>query len=154
MKLIDLVCIHLDKWPDDECVAITQDDCGDHGVFYWRKTPTFNTESGEWVGRATNVCGLLPGENFFMTPKDDPDGTFSLCEDYETAIITREQFEEHKMKPDDIITPTAPTTCSLIDWRDRIIEIEKEQVRLQAEKRDLYSKISQSGFKLDLTAMK
>ncbi|MNE44125.1 hypothetical protein D3C80_1383370 [compost metagenome] len=42
---------------------------------------------------------------------------------------------------------------TIIDWRDRIIEIQKQQVRLQHELRTLHGHISKLGFKLDLGAM-
>lgn len=153
MKLIDLLHEHLKAWPDDDCVAITQDGYG--GVYYWQKTPVFDEGDDDWnnpVG-STMHASLLDGEDYFLLNESGDNREFTQCEDYKTAIITREQFEAHKMKPDDII-PTAQTTCTLIEMRDRIIEIEKQQLILQNEKRDLYSKISQSGFKLDLGAMK
>lgn len=148
MKLIDLLREHLPAWPNG-CIAITQDSTCENGVFYWRVVPYFNKSKGEWVNRNNGtLCGLVAGDDFSLAPKDDPDATFGLCEDYDTAIISRELYEA-KMKE-----PVQVKPIDVIAARDRIIEIEEMQVKLQNEKRELYSHISAMGFKLDLGAMK
>lgn len=142
MKLIDLLRENLPKWPAVDCVAIAQDSRG--GVFYWKKTPVFDEFADAWTHLDGVMEGLLDGDDYFLRTEEGDD--YPACEDYKTALITREMFEAKMNEPKPI--------DSVIAARDRIIEIEALQGKLQNEKRDLYQLISAQGFKLDLAAMK
>lgn len=146
MKLIDLLREHLTEWPHETCKAIAQDGRG--GVFYWRKTPEFDDNADSWTHRDGVVDALLVIDNYFL--RNGEGELFETCEDYYNTIITREMFEAPIMKE---LTATVPTG-DLIDWRNRIIEIQEQQHKLQLELRGLHGHISALGFKLDLSAMK
>lgn len=146
MKLIELLREHLNNWPMS-CRVIAQDKQG--GVFYWQKTPVFDGVNCVWTHPNGVVEALLDGEHYFLKSEDDVDG-FATCEDYSTAIITRTMYEAAMKEPQ---VPKVEQ-LDLIKARDRVIAIEKEQIALQNEKRDLYSAINEAGFKLDLSNFK
>lgn len=152
MKLLDYLRKVLPAYPDNGCVAVTQDHGGN--IYFWKTAPVYHSRLFEWIsakGQGHTCDDLVNGGDYYLADSDGEARENPICDDYNTAIITREQFETYNMKDD---TPTITATGSLIEWRDRIIEIENLQTKLQNEKRDLYSKISETGFKLDLTGMK
>lgn len=149
MKLIDLLREHLTEWPDDECIAIAQDGRG--GVFYWQKMPEFEDNTDTWSHRDGVVEALLDGDNYFPQTEYGDALDLKTCEDYHTAIITRELFEANMKE-----TTTTPVVhaCDLIKWRDRIIEINRLIGDLSIERNLMFININKAGFKLDLDGMK
>lgn len=148
MKLIDLLLEELGEWPKG-CHVMTQDRSG--CVYYWRKTPTFiaDEDSWEFTGRGGTVDALLEGTNYYIQDDKGNALEFEACTDYHIAIINQNMYEA-AMKE---LTDNPKPAGGLIEWRDRVIEIQKEQLRLQQELRELHTAINKSGFKLDLAGL-
>jgi hypothetical protein len=144
-KLLNLVQTFLTEYPREGCVAITQD--GDGGIYYWRKTPKFNDDSDQWTyGRGSNSStadALCQGVYHPSKPGSSDPLELEASIDYDTAIITRDMFDEATIKP----------KGDLREWRDRIIEIRELQESLKVEMQTLVKSIELEGFKIDVGSL-
>jgi len=140
--LLNLVQTFLTEYPTD-CVAITQD--GDGGVYYWRKIPKFDDDSDQWAyGNSAQTADALCEVVYYPTKPGTTDAfEHEATFDYDTAIITREVFEEAVKKP----------KGDLREWRDRIIEIRALQESLKDELTNLVSSIKAEGFDINVNTL-
>lgn len=139
MTLINCLKAMMSEWPEEKCVAITQD--GDGAVYQWAKTPLFNHANDEWVQSARTMATSL-------CIHDHPvyiDGRvkdFEQASDYKTAIVTKDDF----MASIAAETPPGASGVDIITWRDRIVEIRQLQNELSSELGELTRKIEAQGF--------
>jgi hypothetical protein len=141
VKLIELVQTFLTEYPGDACIAITQD--GDGSIYYWHKAPVFNDNSDTWVGRNNTTSTSLCVIKYFPSDNNGDAIEFDTCIDYDTAIITRDMFDEAKARP----------KGDLREWRDRIIEIRELQDSLKSEMHELVKNIELEGFKVIIDSL-
>lgn len=139
MTLINCLKAMISKWPEEKCVAITQD--SDGAVYQWARTPRFNHANHEWVQRAGNLSTSLCRQHHPVYI-DGEVIQFEQASDYKTAIITPEDF----MASIAAETPPVASGADIIAWRDRIIEIRQLQNELSSEHGELTRKIEAQGF--------
>lgn len=139
ITLINSLKAMINQWPEEKCVAITQD--GDGAVYQWAKTPRFNHANDEWVQRAGTMTSSLCRQHQPVYG-DGEVIQFEQASDYTTAIITQKDFM------DSIAAETHPVASSadIIAWRDRIVEIRQLQNDLSSELGELTRKIEAQGF--------
>lgn len=139
ITLINSLKAMINQWPEEKCVAITQD--GDGAVYQWAKTPRFNHANDEWVHRAGTITASLCRQHHPVYI-DGKVIQFEQASDYRAAIITKDDFM------DSIAAETHPVASSadIITWRDRIVEIRQLQNELSSELGELTRKIEAQGF--------
>ena len=156
MKLLELLREQLTAFPDNNCVAIAQD--GNGNAYYWQVEPVFNDEDDEWQsarGQRFSSVDLVDGDHYFLTvPGVEDPRENEVCEDYKTAIITREMFYNQSATSEPVADIKSSPEIDLIAWRDRIIEIKEQQRVLATEHSALVSKIERAGFSLNLAGLR
>ena len=94
MKLLDLLVEKLEEWPE-EAGYVAQDD---NGCVYWFQRKPILAHDNSWCSEF-DAC--------FYIDYYDP------CTDWQTAIITREMWEEAKMVKSDKQWPSVGDVCEV-----------------------------------------
>lgn len=127
MKLVELLAIELQEWPENGCVAIAQD--SDKSCFFWdNQNMAFSL--GEWLGN-----GLVVSKNEWQVTPFLAD----LATDYDEFIVTREMWEAERAHI---------AQAHAFQWRDRIRELDFEVEALEEERLEMMNNIKDAGISL------
>lgn len=135
-KLIDILINKLESYPEDGCIVITQDE--DTNCFYWRQRPEFY--GVEWVAPFEDGERNTSRYLCCTTWYDEREGEYELASDYQTAMVTREMFDDAKQRRDN--------PSDVLGWRDRILAINEQIETLGKERYALTTKLKDENLML------
>lgn len=141
MKLVEILARELVEWPEG-AISIAQDNDG--RTYAYAGTPDRSTGGEQWLT--------------FEGPKEIALIVSIDCDraiDRAFAVVTRDQWQSQRDRVAANDDPTAdPVTVEYqstdgpLDWRDRIREIDAQQVHLADERAELVAKLAGEGFVL------